>query len=124
MRADEEDDAALLSAARPAPVEEARAWEARRQAELERRMVSVCGWEWCASSRGSARKEKKSGERARSGPTPLTFFFSGIMASANPPLTQLPDGSLAPTVSGDEQLVLARPGMVFSCEGVRTASKK
>jgi hypothetical protein len=46
--------------------------------------------------------------------------------AANPPLTQLADGKLAPTVdaAAAEVLVLARGGVRFTVDNVRTSSKK
>lgn len=46
------------------------------------------------------------------------------MAAANPPLTQLPGGDLAPTVEAGESLVLARGGIKLTVDNMRTASKK
>ena len=44
--------------------------------------------------------------------------------SANPPLTQMPDGALAPTPYEGEQVVLGRGGVRLIIDGVRTPSTK
>lgn len=84
---------------------------------------------WPAKTLRSSTQRKKRADTL----THLTDHFrlhrtrpiTAIMA-ANPPLTQLADGTLAPTIdaAAAEALVLARTGMRFTIDNVRTPSKK
>ena len=44
--------------------------------------------------------------------------------AANPPLTRMADGALAPTPYDNEQLVLGRSGIKITIDNMKTASKR
>ena len=44
--------------------------------------------------------------------------------AANPPLTRMADGALAPTPYDNEQIVLGRGGIKLIIDGMKTASKR